>query len=192
MYLYRVHGLYRAWKKLEHSISDLLLLVYNRSLIRHMFQDIWFPRLASSWDCLTHFSAVLITTTKIALLRVPKIHITAGLISDWSVVEYTHVEYCDMFLILGSLNIRYGTNARTYALHHPGRRHPGAIVFRWLQKFLGETPKACVGEHRWRIVQTPANDYAIISAVEKAPLESSHDMRYSTKAGTVPCECLKK
>ena len=34
------------------------------------------------------------------------------------------------------------------------------------------TPKACVGEHRWRIVQAPANDYVIIAGVEKERLES--------------------
>lgn len=83
---FRSMDLYR-----EHSLSDLLLLVHNRSRIQPMFRDIWFPRLASSWDCLTHFSVVLIITTKIALLHVPKTHITAGLISDWSVVEYMHM-----------------------------------------------------------------------------------------------------
>jgi hypothetical protein len=88
-------------------------------------------------------------------------------------MEHTHVECCNMLLTLGSSSIRSGTNARAYTLHYRGRRHPGAIVFRRLQEFLLETrnltPKAYVRAYRLRTLQTPANEDAIIAAVEKEP-----------------------
>ena len=65
-------------------------------------------------------------------------------------------------------NIWFGTNKRSYALHHPRRRHPGASVLQQLQKFLHETQsiilKACVRARHltltlltWRIWPAPTN-----------------------------------
>jgi len=52
-----------------------------------------------------------------------------GLVSDER-SQYTRDEYCDMLLTLGSCKNPSSTNAREYALCHPGRCHQIADVFR--------------------------------------------------------------
>ena len=52
-----------------------------------------------------------------------------GLIAD-EPSQYTHDEYRDMLLTLGSCKNPSSTNAREYALRQPGRRHQIADVFR--------------------------------------------------------------
>jgi hypothetical protein len=106
--------------------------------------------------------------------------VTAGLSCDRVIMEYTHDEYCDMLLTLGACNSRAGTAAREYAIRYPGRRHPDANVFRRLEQRLSETgivtPTALVNAGRSRNVRTPANEDAIIAAVERQPLRSSRDI----------------
>jgi hypothetical protein len=53
-------------------------------------------------------------------------------------LEYTHGEYCDLPLTLGTCN-RAGTAAREYALRYPGRRHPDANVFELLEQRIRDT-----------------------------------------------------
>jgi hypothetical protein len=53
-----------------------------------------------------------------------------GLVSDER-SQYTHDEYCDMLLTLGSCKNPSSTNAREYALRHPGRCHHIAYVSQW-------------------------------------------------------------
>jgi hypothetical protein len=95
-------------------------------------------------------------------------------------MEYTRDEYCDMLLTLSACNSRAGTAAREYALRYPGRHHPDANVFRRLEQRLRETgsvtPVALVNAGRPRTVRTPANEDAIIAAVEKLT-------RYRTRIG---------
>jgi hypothetical protein len=45
------------------------------------------------------------------------------------IMEYTHDEYSDMLLTIGTCNSRTGTAARKYALLYRGRRHPDANIF---------------------------------------------------------------
>jgi hypothetical protein len=96
------------------------------------------------------------------------------------IIEYTHDEYRDMLLTLGACNSRAGTAAREYALRYPGRRHLDANVFRRLEQRLHETgsvkPTALMNAGRPRTVRTPANEDAIISAVEREPWRSSHEI----------------
>jgi hypothetical protein len=84
-----------------------------------------------------------------------------------------------MLLTLGACNSRAGTAAREYALRYPGRRHPDANVFR-LEQRLRETgsvtPTALVNAGRPGTVRTPANEDAIIAAVEREPWRSSRDI----------------
>jgi hypothetical protein len=85
-----------------------------------------------------------------------------------------------MLLSLGACNSRAGTAARKYALRYPGRRHPDANVFRRLEQCLRETgsvtPTALVNAGRPRTVRTPANEDAILAAVEREPWRSSRDI----------------
>jgi hypothetical protein len=87
-------------------------------------------------------------------------------------MEYTRV-YCDMLLTLGACNSRAGTAAREYMLRYPGRHHPDTNVFRLLEQHLRETgsvtPMALVNAGRPWTVWTPANENAIIAAVEREP-----------------------
>jgi hypothetical protein len=77
-------------------------------------------------------------------------------------------------------NSRAGTAAREYALRYPGRRHPDANVFRRLEQRFRETGSvtttALVNSDRPRTVRTPANEDAIIAAVEREPWRSSRDI----------------
>jgi hypothetical protein len=96
------------------------------------------------------------------------------------IMDYTHNEYCNMLLTLGVCNSFAGTAAREYVLHYPGRRHPDANVFQRLEQRLRKTgsvtPTALVNAgHPW-IVWTPANEDAIITAVEREPWRSSRDI----------------
>jgi hypothetical protein len=85
-----------------------------------------------------------------------------------------------MLLTLGACNSRAGTAAREYALRYPGRRHPNSNVFRRLEQRLRETgsvtPTALVNAGRPRSVRTPANEDAIIAAVEREPWRSTRDI----------------
>jgi hypothetical protein len=85
-----------------------------------------------------------------------------------------------MLLTLGVCNSRAGTAAREYVLRYPGRRHPDANVFRRLEQRLRETgsvtPTATVNAGRPRTVPTPANEDAIIAAVEREPWRISRDI----------------
>jgi hypothetical protein len=90
-----------------------------------------------------------------------------------------------MLLTLGACNSRAGTAARQYAIRYPGRRHPDANEFRRLEQRLRETgsvtPAALVNAGHPRTVRRPANEDAIIAAVEKLT-------RYHTRIGTIPTE----
>jgi hypothetical protein len=55
------------------------------------------------------------------------------------IMTYTHDEYCDMLLTLGTCSSLAGTAARECALRYAGRRLPDANVFRRLEKRLRET-----------------------------------------------------
>jgi hypothetical protein len=74
-------------------------------------------------------------------------------------------------LNLGACNSRAGTAVREYAQRYPGRRHPDANVFRQLEQCLRETvhvtPMVHVNAGRLWTVRTPANEDAIIAAVEQ-------------------------
>jgi hypothetical protein len=52
------------------------------------------------------------------------------------IMEYTHVEYCNMLVILGTCNILDGTAAREYTLLCPSRRYPESVVFRLVAQSL--------------------------------------------------------
>jgi hypothetical protein len=73
-------------------------------------------------------------------------------------VEYTHDEYCDMLLTLGTCSSRAGTVAREHTLRYSGQRHPDANVFRRLEQCLLETgsvtPTAHVNAGRPQSVRT--------------------------------------
>jgi hypothetical protein len=98
-------------------------------------------------------------------------------------MEYTHEEYCVMFLILGTCNSRAGATAREYALRYPGRRHPDNNVFRQLEQRLHKTgsvtPTALENAGRPRTVRTPANEDVIIAPMEQQPWRSSRDITSS-------------
>jgi hypothetical protein len=85
-----------------------------------------------------------------------------------------------MLLTFGVCNSRAGTASREYALRYPGRRHPDANVFRRLEQRLRETgsvtPTALVNAGRPWAVRTPANEDAIIAAVERDLWRSSRDI----------------
>jgi hypothetical protein len=95
-------------------------------------------------------------------------------------MEYTYDEYCDMLLTLGDCNSRAGTDSWEYALRYPCRRHPDANMFRRLEQRLRDTgsvtPTALMNAGRPRTVRTPANEDAIIAAVEREPWRSSRDI----------------
>jgi hypothetical protein len=73
-----------------------------------------------------------------------------------TIMEYTHDEYCDILLALGTCNTcsRAGAAAQEFALPYSGRRHPDANVFRQLEQRLLETPTAHVNADRPRAVWT--------------------------------------
>jgi hypothetical protein len=96
-------------------------------------------------------------------------------------MKYTHDEYCDMLLTLGACNSRDDTTAWEYALRYPDRRHPDANVFRRLEQRLCETGSviphtALANSGLPRTVRTPANEDAIIAALEREPWRSSRDI----------------
>jgi hypothetical protein len=110
----------------------------------------------------TYFSAVLfVIVTHTTFLGVLKMMI----------MECTHGKYCDMLLTLSTSDSRAGTAAMECALCYPGQRHPDASVFRQLEYCLCETgsvtPMAHVNAGRLQTVRTPANEGAIIAAVEQ-------------------------
>jgi pyrimidine deaminase RibD-like protein len=77
------------------------------------------------------------------------------------IMEYTHNEYCDMLLTLGTCSSRAGTVARECALRHSGQRHPDANAFLQLEQCLLETENVTCTTHvnagRPRSVRTLAN-----------------------------------
>jgi hypothetical protein len=79
---------------------------------------------------------------------------TTGVRCNRMIMEYTHDEYCDVPLVLGTCSSRAGIAAREYALHYPDTN-----VFRRLEHRLHETrnvtPTAHVNTGRPRIVRTP-------------------------------------
>jgi hypothetical protein len=85
-----------------------------------------------------------------------------------------------MLLTLGACNSRAGTAAREYALRYPGRRRLDANAFRRLEQRLRETgsvtPTVFVNASRPQTLQTPANEDAIIAAVEREGWRSSSDI----------------
>jgi hypothetical protein len=46
-----------------------------------------------------------------------------------SIMEYTHNEYCNMLLNLGTCNSQSGTDAWENMLHYPGQCHPVDMCF---------------------------------------------------------------
>jgi hypothetical protein len=90
------------------------------------------------------------------------------------IMEQRHDGRCGMFFTLDNVIVeRAGTAALEYALGYPLRRHPETDVFRRLEQRLRErrsaTPTAPVSAYRPRTVRTPANEDAIIVAMEREP-----------------------
>jgi hypothetical protein len=77
------------------------------------------------------------------------------------IVEYTHGEYCNVRLVLGICNSPIGIATREHTLRYAGHRHPGANVFRRLEKRLRDTGiitlTAYVNACRPWTVMSPAN-----------------------------------
>jgi hypothetical protein len=93
---------------------------------------------------------------------------TAGASCDWMVMEYTHDDYCDMLLNVGTVELLL------------------ANLFRWLEQRLPETritTTVHLNPGLTGTVGTPANEGAIVSTVEWKPWRSVHDYpkRESTK-----------
>jgi hypothetical protein len=78
-----------------------------------------------------------------------------------------------MLINPGTCTSRAGTAAREYEVRYPSRRFPHANVFRRLEQRPHETgsvtPTARVNAGRPQTVRTPANEDAIIVAVEREP-----------------------
>lgn len=100
---------------------------------------------------------------------------TAKCSCDWVVMEYTHDKFCDMLLTLSACNRQTGTDTQEYT-------HLDTNVLWWLQQHLCQTwsitPVAYVNAgHPWT-VWTPANEDAIIAAMEWVLWRSSHDLSW--------------
>jgi hypothetical protein len=95
-------------------------------------------------------------------------------------MKYTHDAYCNMLLTFGTFNSWADSAAWGYMLHYLGHCHPDVNVFQWLEQHLHETgsvmPTAHVNAGHPPIVQTPANEKAVIAAVEWEPWRSSHNI----------------
>jgi hypothetical protein len=92
---------------------------------------------------------------------------TAGLSCDQTIIQYTHDEYCNMLLTLGSCNSRAVNDRREFAQCYPVRR---------LRETRSMTCKALVNAARPRTVRTPVDWGAIIAAVERQPWKISRDI----------------
>jgi hypothetical protein len=69
------------------------------------------------------------------LLSLLKTQCAAGVSCDWMIVEYTHDEYCNMFVSLGTFN-SCGVPAQEYVLRYPSQHHQDANVFWRLEQHI--------------------------------------------------------
>lgn len=91
-------------------------------------------------------------------------------------MSYTSAEYCEMIIIYGECKRNSEAAAREYAIRFPERRHPNGNVFLRLINRARNTGNLVpsnknVAGHP-RTARTPANEDAVIHAIEVNPTDS--------------------
>jgi hypothetical protein len=93
-------------------------------------------------------------------------------------MNFTLLEYCDMYMILGACGNWAYAAVRAYAERYPAHRHPDSNVFRQLDERMRETGNVVptppsLHKGRPRTHQTPALEEMVLVMVARNPCHST-------------------
>jgi hypothetical protein len=101
-------------------------------------------------------------------------------LSGCNILLFSNVEYCDMYLILGSRHGNYAAAAAEYSARYIHRRHPDRKVFQRLDQRFRETGQL-INNHnhdrgRPRKTRTPQLEEQVLQEINTFPGRSTRQL----------------